>query len=178
MRQALKERNIAIIVMAALILLGLVFGTRVGLMREKRKLNEMFATKKYNGSTFDERINNASQEASTLLGVAIAFKGNTAYEDVKKDNDKLLKAKNVSEKYEYLNKLLSDCTILAAGMDESTYNSDVTKVKKNIEELTDQLRELSGEYNKKVREFNSKKHAFPCNILSAITFVSDAEEFR
>ena len=185
MRQALKNRNIAILVMVVLIILGLIFGTRVGLTREKRNLQQMFSKTEFDGATVEGRINAARRDADALCGAAVQIVGqdDAFYKTVKDDIDKMLSAKTVYEKYYTLNKMCSDAKILrdtavAAAKSSGKSPDDVIRNYANIQNMSELLDEFTAEYNDAVDAFNTRKHMFPCNVLAAITFVKDAEKYR
>ena len=108
MRQALRDKYVAIAVMVVLILLGLVLGTRVGITREKNKILE-----KYNvdGLQNDDVVNDTVKLAERFMKAVKEIEMNSSADvfesDIYKDSfkavqnsiDELEKAKAVEKRY-------------------------------------------------------------------------------
>ncbi len=185
MKEARKKRNIAIIVMCGLILLGMIFGTRISLMKEKNKLNEMFATADLNGATISTRINTLIDESDKLCSEAVSVlkSSDAEYKNVVEAKEKLSKAKKPDKQYQAMNELASASIILAGktknamtDTDSASYRQVVSSLGV-IEGIRDRLVDFRADYNTAVRKFNNTRNAFPCRIFAILGFVGEAVPF-
>ena len=171
--------------MCVLILLGLVFGTRISLMKEKNKLNEMFATADLNGATISTRITTLIEESDKLCGEAVSVlnSSDAEYKAVTEAKEKLSKAKKPDKQYQAMNELASAAIILAGKTKNAMTDVNAASYKQVvgafgvIEGIRDRLVDFRADYNNAVRKFNNTRNAFPCRIFAILGLVGEAVPF-
>jgi|GEM_PF-4809368 len=176
-KEALKNRNIAILVMVVLIILGLILGTRVGINREKNKIEEEYLSG-----------NNVTDESTKkdVLNMAEAFRevaakcidsNNTAYTDYVESMEAFEKAIGLGRNYKALKELSADAKTLKNRIEEISGETNETLTSK-LGNLTSKISVLSAsvdDYNSAAEALNKKIANFPCNLLSFLGFVKKAD---
>ena len=187
MRQALKERNIALIVMVALILLGLIFGTRVGISREKRKMLEKYnADGLQNDSVMKDLQDMADRYTEAMKKCAAstnaeAFNSDDyriSFENYEEAVENLKKADTLEKRYRAAKQVNSKAKSLANVVRESVSDAEFKATESALGNLGGKITTLTDgvdKYNIAAGKLNEKMNRFPCNILRKLTFVKEAE---
>ncbi|MBP5184223.1 MAG: hypothetical protein J6113_03845 [Lachnospiraceae bacterium] len=187
MRQALRDKYVAIAVMVVLILLGLVLGTRVGITREKNKILE-----KYNvdGLQNDDVVNDTVKLAERFMKAVKEIEMNSSADvfesDIYKDSfkavqnsiDELEKAKAVEKRYRAAKDVRAAANSLTNTIRDEVSESAQKSIDSTNGALAEKVRSLTDnvdKYNTAAKKLNEKINKFPCSLLKRITFVKDAE---
>lgn len=172
--------------MCALILFGMIFGTRISLMREKKKLNELFATAELSGATISSRISTLIEESDKLCAEAVSLLGSSdpEYKKVEDAKEKLSKANRPDTQYQAMTGLASSSIVLAGKAknavkdDKSSTYIELVRIQGVVEGIRDRLDDFRAGYNTAVRKFNDTRNAFPCRIFALLGFVGEAVPFE
>lgn len=176
-KEALKNRNIAILVMVVLIILGLILGTRVGINKEKNRIEEKYLS---GNNVTDESVKkDVLSMAEEFREVAAKYidTNNTAYTDYVESVEAFEKAIGLSKNYKALKEIGADAKTLKNKIDELTGETNETLTSK-LGKLTSKISTLSGSvdaYNSAAETLNKKIAQFPCNLLSILGFVKKAD---
>ncbi len=187
MRQALKDKYIAIVVMVVLILLGLIFGTRAGITREKNKILEKYNVGGLqNDDVAKDTVKIAERYLKAVKEIEMESNAEVFDSDLYKDSftavqnsiKELEKAKTVEARYRAAKEVKAAANSLSNTIRDDVKESAQKSIDSTNGALQEKVRSLTDDvdkYNTAAKKLNEKMNKFPCNLLKKLTFVKDAE---
>lgn len=180
----LKKRSTAMAILAAVLVLGTLFGTHRSLSGKQAEVVESF----YHGTGGDDygiqnKLEQRSDKAKNLVKIAANYDVEDARQAVNDACTELDQAKSAGDCYAANEALTEAAEVLSqaliqAGLtaEDENYRSGLMA---DLNSYQLQLERLAGDYNAEVREFNQDiLGGFPAGLLGGITGIREVEAFE
>ena len=178
----LKKRGTAIVILIAVAVLGILFGTHRSLNHLRHEAREVsYQGAEGDGYGIDNKLHQRSDKAADLCKVAARYALESETEAVREAITALDSAKNAGEACEANRALTAAVDTLSAGLELAALSEEDAAYRVSLTaDLTSyelQLERLAEDYNQKARAFNRILDSFPAGILARITGLHTLEEF-
>lgn len=179
----LKKRGTAVLILAAVLVLGTVFGTNRSLSQLRGKAENVFYEgMEHDGYGIQNKLEQRTDKAKNLCKLAAGYDVAGERDALLDAADALMDASNAEEKF-WANAALTDAAdALNAALQKCELSEEdqgyVNGIMADLASYELQLERLKEDYNTQVREFNDDVlGAFPANVLKALTGIHELEEF-